>query len=326
MDRRRFLGALALGASVVPPVAHAQQARVPRVGYLWGGSDGSEPNAVRGFKRGLVELGYSEGKNIVVEYRHGDDLPDQFPALVAGLVARKVDVLLVAGSAMSLAAKAGASAIPIVCATADPVQLGLVHSLANPGGNVTGFTMLPGIATVGKMLDLLKQVAPRASRVAALYDPTNVAQLVYIRGLERAAPRLGIQLTQTEVRQAEDFDQAFMAMQGQGVGAFATGSDPLMVSNRTRITRLAAKHRLPGIYGIRGFVEAGGLLSYGPNVADLWRRVARYMDKILKGAKPATLPVEQPSTFELVINRNTARALRLAVSQSLLSHADEVIE
>jgi putative ABC transport system substrate-binding protein len=324
--RRAFLGALPLGMSMIPALAFAQAPRVPRVGYLWGGPESSEPESVNGLRQGLKELSYVEGRTIVVEYRYGDGRPERFAGLVAELVALKVDVLLVAGSLMSQVAKSGTSTIPIVCTTPDPIQLGLVQSLARPGGNVTGLTLMPGDEFVGKMLELLKEAAPKVSRVAFLYDPANPVQLIYLRGLEKVAPRLGIRLGTVEIRQPEDLDRVFARVKKQSCDAFITHSDPLLVTNRTRVTALAVRHHLLAVYGIRSFVEAGGLMSYGPSIFDLWRRVARYMDKILKGAKPADLPVEEPTKFEFVINLKTAKALGLMISQSLLLRADDVIQ
>jgi putative ABC transport system substrate-binding protein len=238
-----------------------------------------------------------------------------------------VDVIVAPTSTSALAAKQATTTIPIVFATAtDPVASGLVASLARPGGNITGLSLFAGMEIVGKSLQLLKEAVPKVSRVAVLWNPANVSHPLLLKEIEIAARALGLQLQMLEARGPDAFDSTFAAMTRERTGALFVLADPIFLLNRTRLAELAVKHRLPAIYGLREHVEAGGLMAYAPSVADLLRRAATYVDKILKGAKPADLPVEQPTRFELVINLKTAKALGLPIPQSVLMRADKVIE
>jgi putative ABC transport system substrate-binding protein len=317
-----FILTLALGVISMPLAADAQQpAKVPRIGIL---RPGSPPDPlVEGFQQGLRDLGYVEGRNISIEYRWAGGREERLPSLAADLVRLKVDVI-VAGAA-AVAAKQATATIPIVMpVSADPVKLGLVSSLARPGGNVTGLTSLSD-ELPGKWLELMKETLPRVSRMAVLWDPANDPGQVRIS--EVAARSLGLQLQVLKVGRPDGFETAFAGAQTNRAGAFIVLGSPFFYTHRTRLVALAAQHRLPTIYAQREFVVgSGGLMSYGADFRDLFRRAATYVDKILKGAKPSDLPVEQPTKFELVVNFKTAKALGLTIPQSLLLRADEVIQ
>jgi putative ABC transport system substrate-binding protein len=272
-------------------------------------------------------LGYVEGQHLVLEYRGAAGQYERFPALAAELVRLPVDVLLVPNTPAALAAKHATTTIPIVMVgISDPVGSGLVASLARPGGNITGLSVMrPEL--VGKHLEILREVLPTISRVAVLWNPANPVVALNVRATEVAAQALGVQLYLQEARGPDAFDRAFAAMTRAHAGALLVLGDPVFVQHRRRLAELAATSRLPTMYQIqcRAFVEAGGLLCYGPSLLDQWRRAATYVDKILKGAKPADLPVEQPTRFELVINLRTAQVLGITIPPTLLMLADEVI-
>ncbi len=266
-----------------------------------------------------------EGQNITLVFPSGEVRPERLPHLAAELVSLKVDVIVAATSVAVQAAKEATKTIPIVTpVTTDPVETGLVASLARPGGNITGLTPIASELS-GKRLQLLKTVVPGASRIAVLSNPTSAGVPPQMRATEAAARALGVQLQSLEVRGPDEFETAFQAATKGRAGALIALDDPLVFTHRVRIVKLTAKSRLPAMYGLTGFVEAGGLMSYGPNLADMYRRAATYVDKILKGAKPADLPVEQPTKFEFVVNLKTAKALGLTIPQSVLIRADEVI-
>jgi putative tryptophan/tyrosine transport system substrate-binding protein len=321
-----LLALLAVFLLVAPLAAEAQAPpKVPRIGFL---SPFSPTDGLRlePFRQGLRELGYVEGQTIAIEYRFADGRPERLPALAAELVRLKVDILVAAGPPASEAAKQATSTIPIVFAlTADPVAEGLVGSLARPGGNITGLASLAP-EVVGKQLELLKEVAPKVSRLAVLQNPSNHGHLSQLRQAEGATRALGVQLHIVQAGSPAEIEAAFAAMRSQRVGGVLVLRDPLFLAQRTQITALAAKSRLPAVYGVRELAEAGGLMAYGANNSQMYRRAATYVDKILKGAKPADLPVEQPTKFELIINLKTAKALGLTVPPSLLQRADEVIQ
>jgi putative ABC transport system substrate-binding protein len=329
MDRRdTVLALLALGA--VPLAAEAQQAaKIARIGYL-SPNLAFSPHTHEAFRQGLRDLGYVEGRNLAIEYRDAEGKAERLPALAAELVALKVDVIVTGGGTpTALAAKQATRTIPIVFAgVADPVTSGLVTSLARPGGNVTGSSNLTP-ELVGKRLEQLTQAVPGVSRVAVLWQPGGLGQRTekdMLKGAEVAALAVGVRLQFVEARGPENFDRAFSDMTRARAGALTVLPSNMFINERTRLVDLAAKHRLPAVYGLREFVDAGGLMSYGPNLADLSRRAATYVDKILKGAKPGDLPVEQPTKFELVINLKTAKTLGLTIPPSLLQRADEVIQ
>ncbi|HEV2056810.1 MAG TPA: ABC transporter substrate-binding protein [Methylomirabilota bacterium] len=280
------------------------------------------------FRQGLRELGWVEGQNIVIDYRYAEGRFDRLPDLAAELVRLKVDIIVAQPLPAAAAAKNATETIPIVMISggADPVGLGLIATLARPGGNVTGSSYSAGQEIGGKQLELLKKTVPKVRRVAILSNPANPGHPPMVGELNVAARSLGVQLQLLEVRGPNEFDGAFAAMATERAGALLVLSDGMFNLHRTRLADLAARSRLPAAYGVREFVDAGGLMSYGPSLRDLYRRSAAYVDKILKGAKPADLPVEQPTKFELVINLKTAKALGLTIPPSLLQRADELIQ
>jgi len=324
MDRRTFVAGTGVVLLAAPLAAEAQEVeKVARIGMLAGASP-PDP-FVESFKQGLRELGYVEGRNISIEYRWAEGRDERLPGLAADLVRLKVDVI-VASSQAAVAAKQATPAIPIVMPIiTDPVRLGLVASLARPGGNATGFATqndeLPG-----KWMELVKETLPKVSRVAVLFHPTYDGG-VQLKASEAAARSLGVRLQALKVERPDDFVTAFAEVQKNRAEALIVSSSGLFYLHRTRLVEFAAKHRLPTIYHQSGFVVgAGGLMSYGPDFHDLFRRSATYVDKILRGAKPGDLPVQQPTKFELVINLKTAKALGVTIPQSLLLRADQVIE
>ena len=330
MDRRGFLGFLGiLGLLGVPTAIEAQPAgRGPRIGYV---APNLTPQAHlrEAFLQGPHELGYVEGRNLVMEYRDAEGRFERYPALAADLVALKVDVIVASGTLAALAVKRATKSIPIVFPTVgDAVADGLVTTLARPGGNVTGLSnRTPEL--VGKCLELLQQAFPRVSRVAILWQPGAFAERTgtEVRSRAEVAGRaLGMRLRFVETRGPEDFDKAFSNIGREHADALIVMSTAMFNTERRRLVDLAAKIRLPVVYGARESVDVGGLMSYGPNLADSFRRAAVYVDKILKGTKPGDLPVEQPTKFELVINLKTAKALGLTIPPSLLQRADQVIE
>jgi putative ABC transport system substrate-binding protein len=329
MDRRdTVLALLALGAT--PFAAEAQQAaKIARIGYL-SPNLAATPHLPEAFRQGLRDLGYVEGRNVVIEYRDAAGKPERYPALAAELVALKVDVIVTGGgTGAPLAAKQATRTLPIVfAAAADPVGSGLVTSLARPGGNVTGLSVV-GPELVGKRLELLTQAVPGVGQVAVLRPRGPLGERTekeMLTGAEVAARGLGVRLQFVEARDPADFDRAFSDMTRARADALTVLPSNMFFREHRRLVDLAAKNRLPAVYTSREFVDAGGLMSYGANLADLFRRAATYVDKILKGAKPGDLPVEQPTKFELVINLKTAKALGLTIPQSVLARADELIQ
>ena len=330
--RRAFIGMLAGGLLSAPLAAGEQQAaRVPRIGVLLTGSlDSPESQAVLdAYRKVLRERGYVEGQNIVIEYRSADGKIERFPSLAFELARLKVDLILAGSTLSARAAQRATTTIPIVAASmSDPVGDGFVASLARPGGNITGLTFL-GPELVAKLLEMLKEALPKASRVAALWHPGALSEHTtqnMLKQTEVAAKTLGVQLQLVGVRSPDELDRAFSAIARGRADALLVYPSPMLFNERRRIIHLAAKHPLPGMFNAREWVELGGLISYGASISDLFRRAATYVDKVLKGAKPADLPVEQPTKFELIINLKTAKALGLTIPPSLLVRADEVIQ
>ena len=321
-----FTITLALAGLFSPGVVAAQQAaKVTRIGLL--ATDPSVNSVREAFIQGLRDLGYVEGHNVVIEYRYSEGHLDRFPALATELVALKVDVIVASGTPAALAAKQATRTLPIVfVAVADPITSGLVTSLGRPGGNLTGSSLLFS-ELVGKCLELLKQAVPGVSRIAVLRqrDPGRTVANA-LEQADLAARALGVRLQSVEVRGPADFDKAFAEMRRGRSGALTVFGGAILINHRKRLVDLVATNGLPAVYHVREYVDAGGLMSYGPNFADLFRRAATHVDKILRGAKPGDLPVEQPTRFELVINLKTARALGLTIPQSVLARADHVIE
>ena len=319
---------LALGLLSIPLTIEGQlPTKVHRIGWLGAGPPLPEPNpSLEAFWQGLHDLGYVEGQNLVIEYRYAEGKAERLPDLAAELVRLPVDVIVAGGTAAIRAAQHATRTIPIVMAVAyEPVGEGLVASLAQPGGNITGVSWL-GAELPGKRLEILKETVPQLSRIAVLANPDNPAYTSGMHNVTVAAKALALQLHVVEVRRADELDTAFATMTREGMDALLVLEDSLLLSGlRRRIAELAATHRLPAMYGWKYHVDAGGLMAYGPSQPAMFRRAATYVDKILKGAKPATLPVEQPTKFELIINLKTAQALGLTIPPSILFQADEVL-
>jgi putative ABC transport system substrate-binding protein len=326
LQRREFIAALG-GAAAWPLAARAQRAAMPVVGFLHLGSPEARTNLIAAFRLGLSEAGFIDGRDVQIEYRWARDQIDRLPELAADLVRRQVAVIVATGGGPPvLAAKAATATIPIVIITGgDPVQMGLVASLNRPGGNVTGVAFLT-TELVPKRLDLLRELVPQATVVGYLGDPRTPVGKEMADDMIAAAATLGRQVAVAEARSIDDFEPAFASFVDRGVGALVVGTDPLFTSNRGKLVALAARYKLPTIYQAREYAVEGGLMSYGANLVDAYRLGGRYAGQILRGVKPADLPVEQSSRFELVINMKTAKALGLTVPDKLLALADEVIE
>jgi putative ABC transport system substrate-binding protein len=326
MTRRDFVALLAITVAW-PPVVRGQQKEMPMIGILSLGSPGPFAANVAAFRQGLTEIGYVEGQNVAVEYRWAEGRYDRLPALAADLAGRKVDVIAtMGGTSAALAAKNATSTIPIVFETgADPVETNLVASFARPGGNLTGVTIFTTELNA-KRLELLSELVPQAGVIALLVNPNNSNTERIIRDLREAARAKGMELHILKAGAEGEIEPAFAALVQLHAEALLVANDPFFPSQRDRLVALALRHAVPAVYESRGFVEAGGLASYGSSQAGLYRQVGAYVGRVLAGAKPADLPVQQPTTFELVINLRTAKALGLTVPPSILARADEVIE
>jgi putative ABC transport system substrate-binding protein len=329
MDRRTFLATLGGGLLAAPLAGEAQPAaKVARIGYLAANLE-ADAHRAEAFRRGLSDLGYVERQNILIEYRSAEGHPERLPTLAAELVRLKVDVLVSDSTPPSLAAKQATRTIPIVFASvADAVGSGLVATLARPGGNITGLSFL-GPETVAKCLQLLKEAVPGITQVAVLSHPGNPSEATrqfILKETAAAARALELRLQFLEVRGPDDFERAFAQMSRERAGGLTVLTSIMLFNERRRLVDLAAKNKLPAVYPWREPVDAGGFLAYGPNLPDLSRRAAGYVDRILKGANPAEMPVEQPIKFELVINLKAAKGLGLIIPQSLLARADHIIE
>jgi len=323
--RRREVVRLLAGAAMCPGTVRAQPGRVRRVGFLWD-SPTVTPDDLVAFREGLRDLGWIEGQNIAIEFRWAEGHFERLPELANELVGLNVDVIVAPTSIYAEAAKRATAVIPIVfVGHADPLGSGHVASLANPGGNLTG-TSLMMTDTNAKGLQLLKEAVPGFSQVAILYDPATPSHVPGLAGLQGAGRDLGLQIAPIAVSEAAQFGKAFSGMRSVGAEAVVILATPLFNSNSKRLADLALEHKLPTLFARREQAERGGLISYGPDRGDLNRRAASYVDKILKGARPQDLPVQQPTKFELVINLNTAKALGLTIPPTLLARADEVIE
>jgi putative ABC transport system substrate-binding protein len=324
MKRREFITMLG-GAAAWPIAARAQQpGKLPTIGFL-GAAPSIESQRIAAFVQRLRELGWIDGRNLAIEYRWAEGRNERYTEIAAELVRLKVDVIVTVATPATLAAKQATTVIPIVFLTAsDPVGTGLVASLARPGGNVTGLANQIS-DTTGKKLEFLREVVPGLRRLAIMANVANPAAVLDMGEAQVTGRALGLEVTTSEIRRAEDISPAFDALKGRADALYLC-PDPLMNTNRTQINIFAVRARLPTIYGVRDFVQAGGLMSYAPNLPNQFRRAADFVDKILRGAKPGDIPVEQPTKFELVINLTTAKALGLDVPPTLLARADEVIE
>ncbi len=322
-----MLVALACGFLAAPFAAHAQRpVEVHRIGTLGSNPSLAAAHLWEAFRQGLRERGYVEGQNILIEHRSAEGKWERLPELAAELVRLRVSVIVAGGTPATHAARKATQTIPIVFPVAgDPVDQGFVSTLARPGGNITGLANIaPDL--VGKQLQLLKEIVPKVSRVALLWNPATSIGPPQFREAEVAARALGVRLQSLTVRGPDELEGAFLAMTRERAGALLVTADPIFFSHRTRLADLASKSRLPAMYGLREHVDAGGLMSYAANLADMFRRAAYYVDRILKGAKPADLPVEQPTRFELVINMKSAKTLGIKFPQSILIRADQVIQ
>ena len=326
MQRREFITLLS-GIVAALATARAQQpAKIPRIGFLGNSTATMEANLIGPLRDGLRELGYEEGRNVIIEFRWADGKYDQFPALVAELLAAKVDVIITAGTPATLAIKKATSTVPLVfIAVGDPVGTGVVPNLGRPGGNITGLSSIaPDLE--GKRLELLREVVPKLSHVAFFLNPANAFHTASMRQARVAAQSLGIKLQPMEVNKSEQLDGAFASIVKEKPDALLILADRIFLHNRKRMMEFAIQQRLPSVNAYRELVEAGGLISYGPSYEDMHRRAAVYVDKILKGTKPADLPIEQPTKFTLLINLKTAKTLGLTVPPTLVARADELIE
>ena len=308
--------------------AHAQQPKkIPTIGYLSASSLAALANRTEAFRQGLSDLGYVEGKNIVIEYRYGDGKLDRVPALAAELGRLNVDMIVIAGGNATVErAKHAIASVPIIMANVqDAVGSGFVTSLARPGGNITGLSALTA-ELAGKRLDLIRETFPQVSRVGALFDPQDDSKIVELKEAQVIAKAAGVKLQAIEVRSSSDFERAFKAAVKERAEVLLVLQNALTTTGRKAIADLAIKNRLPTVWADSGLMDMGGLMSYGPNVADLFRRAATYVDKIIKGAKPADLPVEQPKKFEFIINLKTAKQIGLTIPPNVLARADRVIK
>jgi ABC-type uncharacterized transport system substrate-binding protein len=327
LKRRTFITLLGSGAAAWPLVARAQQPAMPVIGFLHPTSPDAFPDRLRGFRQGLKETGYVEGENVTISYRFAENQIDRFQAMAGELVSSRVAVIAAVNSPSALAAKAATTTIPIVfIAPEDPVRLGLVTSLAKPGGNLSGINLLSG-ELAAKRLGLLRELVPTAARVAVLVNPANPSTTeTTVRDVEAAAGAMGMQIQVAKASTSREIDAFFATLARERADALFVGNDPFFTSRRVQLAILAARHAIPSTYGTREIAEVGGLMSYGANIPDGWRQAGAYVGRILKGAKPADLPVVQSTNFELVVNAQTARTLAIPVSPSLLATADEVIE
>jgi putative ABC transport system substrate-binding protein len=326
IQRRKFLAALGGAAAAWPLAARAQQpTKLPTVGYLGGAGPAADGQRVASFVQQLRELGWIEGRNVTIEYRWAEGRPEQMAEIAAEFLRLKVDVIFTWATPPAIAAKQATSVIPIVLAVVgDPVGTGLVVSLARPGGNVTGLS-IQETEIASKRVELLREVMPDVRHLAFIGNLGNPGIMLQLREVQAATRTLGLEITTPEIRRAEDIAPAFEALKGHAEALYVA-SDPLLLANRVRFNTLVLTARLPAIYNSREWVEAGGLMSYGPNFLDLFRRAAGYVDKIPRGTKPGDIPVEQPTKFAFVLNLTTAKAIGLTIPESFLLRADEVIE
>jgi putative ABC transport system substrate-binding protein len=327
LDRRRFIAALTGGLLAAPLAAEAQQTgKVYRIGFLGNSTAALEANLVGPFREGLRDLGYVEGRNVLIEYRWAEGKYDRFPALIGELLALKVAVIVTAGTPATLAVKKATTSVPLVMlAVGDPVGTGIVPSLSHPGGNITGLTAI-STEMDAKRLELLREVVPSVSYIALLWNAGSPLQVLAEKQVQAAAQVLRMRVLSLGVKTEEEIKSALAVMARERPDALLVLADRLLLHHRAPIMDFATRHRLPGVHAYRELVEAGGLMSFGPSYADMHKRAAYFVDRILKGAKPGDLPVERPLTFELVINLKVAKALGLTIPQSVLLRGTEIIQ
>ena len=321
------LAALVLVSLLAHMAAAQQTKKVPRIGFIGASSSSTAGHNLEAFRRGLRDLGYVEGENIAIEARWAEGLAERFPHLIAELIQLKVDVLVIGSAAGALAAKNAGVTTPVVfVAVTDPLGHGIIGSLARPGGNITGASLAVGEGFSGKWVELLKETVPKVARVAVLRNPTHPVGEVFLREMQAAGRALGVRLQFFEARDSSELDSALSRTEKERAGALVVTPDPLFSSQRRRIVDFATRRRWPSMFFSGDYADDGGLMAYGPSIPDSYRRGAYYVDKILKGTKPADLPVEQPMKFELVINLKTAKQIGLTIPQSVLYRADKVIK
>jgi len=318
--------ALVLLLAAAPVVDAQSPGAVPRIGYVWAGPPGSDPEEVRGLRQGLRELGHVEGRNLLIEYRYaGGDL-DRVSPLIVELLNLKIAILVTPGTPVTAIAKREATDTPIVTVVNDPVGAGFAKSLARPGRTITGLSIAQDDAFAGKLLELVKETLPKTTRVGVIWNPANPSHVAAEKEIARLATKLGLQLSSYTPQRPADIDAAFASMNGTRTTAVIIPNDPFFSAQRTQIAQLAAAHRIAAFAGLGHFAQSGALMSYGPSLFDLFRRSASWIDKILKGANPADLAIEQPTLFELVVNAKTAKALGVTIPRSLLLRADQIID
>ena len=328
MNRRRFIGAGAAALVAMPGASRAQESAKPwRIGFLEAGAPAANQHFLDAFNRGLSERGYTDGGNVIIVERWGDGQVERFPALLNELVQEKVDVIVVSSTAGAVAAKATIKTLPVVfVGVQDPVGIGIVSSLGRPGANLTGFSQAEEEGLMGKRLELFREAVPPVDRLGLIWNPTAPGVELRLKEARKAATRFGVTLRTFEVRDARELDGIFATMTKERLARLMVLADPLTVRYRAQIVELAARNRIPAIYPLLEFTRVGGLMAYGPSIPELFRRAGGYVEKILKGAKPADLPVEQPTKFDLVINLKTAKALGLSIPRPVLARADELIQ
>jgi putative tryptophan/tyrosine transport system substrate-binding protein len=334
--RRKFIGGVCAAAAFCapccvswPPDAYAQSSPRPilRLAWVWLGAPATDDSALKGLQKGLQELGYVEGRNLKLDRLYAYGSEERLDALLAGVVKqRETDILLSSGTVVTRAAKKATATMPIVSLTGDPIRAGIVTSIAHPGGNITGVTLSAGTAIGEKWVEVMHEAFPQVSRIAVVWNPSSDFSVAVVRNLEEAARHLGLTAISHEVRESAGFARAFAAITNEKAEAIVGDTDPLIVAHSADIAAFATKSRLPGVYGVRDVVDAGGLMSYGASVFEVWRTAASHVDRIAKGANPGDLPIQQPTKFTLVVNLRAAKAIGVTLPNSIVLRADEVIE
>ena len=324
--RRQFL--LATGALLAVPLGAAAQRSdgSVRLGYLWIGPPDSDRLTLRGIRQGLIDVGLVEGRNLRIDARYADSRPERLPGLAKELVEIGVTVLLVPGAVATRAARAATATIPIISASADPVASGFARSLARPGGNITGMAVMAGDRMVGKWIELLKESVPVLKRAALIYNPDNPSNVAMLEVARQVGRKMGVEVASVPLAHIDGVGVALSAVEKTGADGMIVSDDALLLTSSKQLVAFAAKRRLPAIYGQREYAEAGGLMTYASNIFEVWRRAGAYVKRISEGARPAELPIEQPTKFELVVNLRIAKALGITIPQSVLLRAEEVIE
>ena len=326
MRRREFIALLGGAMFLHPVLACAQQKRATRLGYIWIGAKGSERSTLDGFRQGMQELGYSEGRDFVIQDLYADSQPARLPELVNELVRSRVDIILAPSNPVIKAAMEGTSDIPILATAPDLLASGAVTSLSRPTGNVTGISLTAGSAFAEKWVELAKETIPDLTKIGILWNAESASSIAYVDRIRTSASSLGIKTEGVGVHSSDEIDQALLTIKSLSPNVMIVDTDAMLLSSRTKILEFTAQHRLPAIYGNPDYMPDGGLMAYAASIVDAWRRLATYVDRIIKGAKPADLPVEQATKFQMIVNLRTARALGVTIPTSVLLRANEVIE